>query len=374
MAPTTPLTKKKPPPPPSAGRPPTTASPSTVRASELARSPGLHRARGPRQQQADHAGGQVHPPRRRNQVKGLGFSFVEILSPCPTIWKMQPLEAQTFVREEMASVFGVANYRDRSKDAQPRPAPPPPPALDALPALLGLETLTQSRDREGAGTDQAATTLAPDLDMRIKVAGFGGQGVLMLGEVLAEAGLESGYEVSWLPSYGPEMRSGTSNCHVRLSTTPIDSPLVSPPQRASGDERAVAPEIPAGRGARRPRRVQRSGPSGRLLAHPDVRIVARPFTEMADQLGGSKVANIVMLGSLLEAAGLLDQERVVGALRRLSQERPLVPDRPQGPRLRPGSRQKGRRLSLGRLVPRAALRPRSPPTLSAHVPENGPVR
>ena len=251
-----------------------------------------------------------------NQVKGLGFSFVEILSPCPTIWKMQPLEAQTFVREEMASVFGVANYRDRSKDAQPRPAPPPPPALDALPALLGLETLTQSRDREGAGTDQAATALAPDLDMRIKVAGFGGQGVLMLGEVLAEAGLESGYEVSWLPSYGPEMRSGTSNCHVRLSTTPIDSPLVSRPNvLLAMNEPSLRKFLPA---------VEPGGLvvyNGAALpedcSRPDVRIVARPFTEMADQLGGSKVANIVMLGSLLEAAGLLDQERVVGALRRL---------------------------------------------------------
>src|SRR6185295_20352909 len=65
--------------------------------------------------------------------------------------------------------------------------------------------------------------------LRIKIAGFGGQGVLMLGEVLAESGLDAGQEVSWLPSYGPEMRSGTSNCQVRLSTRPIDSPLVSRP-------------------------------------------------------------------------------------------------------------------------------------------------
>src|SRR6185369_16136652 len=52
-----------------------------------------------------------------NQVKGLGFSFVEVLSPCPTIWKMQPVEAQTFVRDEMAGIFGVANYRDPTKEA-----------------------------------------------------------------------------------------------------------------------------------------------------------------------------------------------------------------------------------------------------------------
>ena len=63
----------------------------------------------------------------------------------------------------------------------------------------------------------------------MRIAGFGGQGVLLLGEVLAEAGLDAGLEVSWLPSYGPEMRSGTSNCHVRLSRQAIDSPLVLAP-------------------------------------------------------------------------------------------------------------------------------------------------
>src|SRR3954469_25072707 len=74
-----------------------------------------------------------------NQVKGLGFSFVEVLSPCPTIWKMQPLEAQTFVREEMAAIFPEANYRNRV--ASPEPAAttaPDPPRLEDLPRLLGL--------------------------------------------------------------------------------------------------------------------------------------------------------------------------------------------------------------------------------------------
>ena len=244
-----------------------------------------------------------------NQVKGLGFSFVEVLSPCPTIWKMQPLEAQTFVREEMAATFGVANYRDRTKEAHLRAAAPAPPALADLPRILGLE------EQPGSSRADAGVPLQ-ELDLRIKVAGFGGQGVLMLGEVLAEAGLESGYEVSWLPSYGPEMRSGTSNCHVRLSSGLIDSPLVSRPNvllaMNEPSLRKFLPAVESGglvlyNGAALPEDCGRT----------DVRFVARPFTEMADQLGASKVANIVMLGSLLEAAGLLDQERVVGALRRL---------------------------------------------------------
>src|SRR5579872_4274943 len=154
-----------------------------------------------------------------NQVKGLGFSLVEVLSPCPTIWKMDPVVAQRFVREEMAATFSVGNYRDRTAQALARPEPPAPPPVDQLPRILGLED----------GVDGAAAPPPANLDLRIKVAGFGGQGVLMLGEVLAEAGLESGYHVSWLPSYGPEMRSGTSNCHVRIGSSEVDSPLVSRP-------------------------------------------------------------------------------------------------------------------------------------------------
>ena len=137
----------------------------------------------------------------------------------------------------------------------------------------------------------------------------------MLGEVLAEAGLDAGYEVSWLPSYGPEMRSGTSNCHVRLSSVAIDSPLVSRPNVL------LALNEPSLR-----KFLSTVEPGGIVLynserppedcARPDVRMVAMPFTELADQLGNAKAANIVMLGALLEATDLLDQERVIGALRR----------------------------------------------------------
>ncbi len=239
-----------------------------------------------------------------NQVKGAGFSFVEILSPCPTIWKMQPLEAQTFVREEMAQIFGVANYRDRVAAGIPQTRPAP--ALEAIPAILGLAA--------DAATEGVAPP--PPADLRIKVAGFGGQGVLMLGEVLAEAGMEAGYEVSWLPSYGPEMRSGTSHCHVRLSSRPIDSPMVSRPNvLLAMNEPALRKFLPAVEpgglvlynGAALPDGCQRA----------DVRAAALPFTQFADRLGNSKVANVAMLGALLEATGMLEEERVSAALRHL---------------------------------------------------------
>jgi 2-oxoisovalerate ferredoxin oxidoreductase beta subunit len=243
-----------------------------------------------------------------NQVKGLGFSFVEVLSPCPTIWKMQPVEAQCFVRDEMAAIFPLCQLRDRTPEAQARPAAAAAPALEDLPRLLDLV--------HGAGEDAAAPCAPQELDLRIKVAGFGGQGVLMLGEVLAEAGLEAGYEVSWLPSYGPEMRSGTSNCHVRLGNRAIDSPLVSRPNVLLAlNEPSLRKFLSA---------VEEGGTvlyngseiPGDCLRR-DVRMVALPFTQLADQLGNTKVGNIVMLGALLEATGMLEQDRVVAALKRL---------------------------------------------------------
>jgi 2-oxoisovalerate ferredoxin oxidoreductase beta subunit len=245
------------------------------------------------------------------QVRGLGFSLVEVLSPCPTIWKLDPVDAQTFVREEMAKIFPLGNFRDRTKEAAPRPAPTAPPALEALPGILGLTNGTEAAAAEGRPVRRPGSAA----DFRIKVAGFGGQGVLMLGEVLAEAGLDAGCHVSWLPSYGPEMRSGTSNCHVRLSAEPIDSPLVTRPNVLLAlNEPSLRKFLTA---------VEPGGlvlyngdefPSG--TERDDVRRFALPFTGIADHLGSAKAGNMVMLGALVEATGMLDEEQVHGALRK----------------------------------------------------------
>ena len=247
-----------------------------------------------------------------NQVRGLGFSLVEVLSPCPTIWKMDPVDAQRRVLEEMPKTFPLGIFRDRTKDAQVRPAPAEPPPLADLPRILGL---TQS-PATGHEPPATASNGREATDARVKIAGFGGQGVLLLGEVLAEAGLTAGLEVSWLPSYGPEMRSGTSNCHVRLSSKPIDSPLVSVPNVLLAlNEPSLRKFIAA---------VQ---PGGWVLyngeelpadcARPDVHTMVLPFTRIADEVGAAKAGNIVILGALMEATGMLSQEHVTAALRKL---------------------------------------------------------
>jgi 2-oxoisovalerate ferredoxin oxidoreductase beta subunit len=225
-----------------------------------------------------------------NQVRGLGFSLVEVLSPCPTIWKMSPVDAQHWVRDVMEKTYPLGVLRDRTKEVQPKAAQEPGPALDA----------------EAKG----------GVDLQVRVAGFGGQGVLLLGEVLAEAGLHAGLEVSWLPSYGPEMRSGTSNCHVRLARELIDSPLVAHPDvlvamNEPSLHKFSAAVRPGGwifyNGDTVPKECERE----------DVHILARPFMHVADELGDGRAGNMVILGALLEATAALPQASVDAALGQL---------------------------------------------------------
>ncbi len=243
-----------------------------------------------------------------NQVKGLGFSLIEVLSPCPTIWKKSAVDAQRWVREEMEKTFPLGVLCDRTKEGRPAPAPAARPALDRIPGLLGVADEDLPEGNPGA---------EKKVDLQVRIAGFGGQGVLLLGEVLAEAGLDAGLEVSWLPSYGPEMRSGTSNCHVRLSRKPIDSPLVSSPNVL------VAMNEPS---LRKFDKAVRSG--GWVIYNgaefpadcirPDVRVVAAPFTEIAaNELGDPRVGNMIMMGALLEISGGPAEVSIGAALRRL---------------------------------------------------------
>ncbi len=244
-----------------------------------------------------------------NQVRGLGFSLIEVLSPCPTIFKMTPVEAQHWVRDVMQKTFPLGVFCDRTKEARPGQLHKAEPPLDRIPQILGV-------DNESLPQGNPAAIEKADLDLRVRVAGFGGQGVLLLGEVLAEAGLDAGLEVSWLPSYGPEMRSGTSNCHVRLTRQAIDSPMVTKPNLL------VAMNEPSLR-----KFVKSVSAGGWILFNgeefpadckqEEVHVLAQPFTEIANELGDARAGNMVMLGALLQIAGVLRDVNVEAALKRL---------------------------------------------------------
>src|SRR5262249_31536209 len=149
------------------------------------------------------------------QRDGAGFSFVEILSPCPTIWGKDPVEARRWVHEKMIPAFPLNVFRDRKLELPPNALPPQRAVTD----VLGLAPKDEPAIAGGSKHTHHFKTFT------LKIAGFGGQGVLLLGQLLTEMGMREGLEVSWLPSYGPEMRSGSAHCHVCLSKDRIGSPL-----------------------------------------------------------------------------------------------------------------------------------------------------
>jgi 2-oxoisovalerate ferredoxin oxidoreductase beta subunit len=231
------------------------------------------------------------------QRDGAGFTFVELLSPCPTIWSKDPVEARKWVSEQMIPQFPLNVFRDRKHEPVENAVIPQrsiPEVLEIASASVGAGSREQ-----GAPVPAAPQHQHHFKDFQIKVAGFGGQGVLLLGQLLTEMGMREGLEVSWLPSYGPEMRSGSAHCHVCFSKTRIGSPLASRP------DVLVALNEPSLR-----KFAAQVAPGGLILYNaerlpldfqlPQARIICIPASEMADKLGSTKAANIIMLGALLE--------------------------------------------------------------------------
>ncbi|HZP17881.1 MAG TPA: 2-oxoacid:acceptor oxidoreductase family protein, partial [Terriglobales bacterium] len=229
------------------------------------------------------------------QRDAAGFAFVEVLSPCPTIWGKDPVAARNWISDVMVQTFPLSVFRDRRLEVPELPEPPLRPLA---------EVLELNKD-EGSVEIPAHSHSFQHLG--IKIAGFGGQGVLLMGQLLAEMGMREGLEVSWLPSYGPEMRSGSAHCHVCLSRERVGSPLVS------------APDVLVAMNEFSLRKFVHEVPSGAVILYngsrvpedfdaPGVQVLAIPAAEIADCIGLAKAANIVMLGALLEHTGALAPE------------------------------------------------------------------
>jgi 2-oxoglutarate ferredoxin oxidoreductase subunit gamma len=151
------------------------------------------------------------------------------------------------------------------------------------------------------------------MQTEILIAGFGGQGVLFAGQLLAYAAMDEGREVTWIPSYGPEMRGGTANCTVVIATEEIGSPLVRSPQAV------VAMNLPS-----LDKYEPTIKPGGVLVVNgsivnrggqrADIRTVMVPGNEIAESLGDRRMTNMVLLGSLLANLPVLPMEAVERAL------------------------------------------------------------
>ncbi|MBO7721774.1 MAG: 2-oxoacid:acceptor oxidoreductase family protein [Kiritimatiellae bacterium] len=149
---------------------------------------------------------------------------------------------------------------------------------------------------------------------RTIMAGFGGQGLLFSGKVLAYAGLLEGKELSWLPSYGPEMRGGTCNCSVIISDEPVGSPIVTHPDilmvmnEPSLDkfEPAVAPGGFI---------FVDSSLVTRGVSRTDVQTVGIPATRMAREMGAVSLANMILLGAIVAKLGCVRTDTMPAALK-----------------------------------------------------------
>lgn len=132
------------------------------------------------------------------------------------------------------------------------------------------------------------------------IAGFGGQGVLLIGKVLAYAGMRDGKEVSWLPSYGPEMRGGTCNCTVVIADRPVGSPVVQHPHALLAMN---LPSLDKFEPMLKPGGVLLINSSliRREAARTDVKVVKVPATDIANELANPRGANMVALGAYLGA-------------------------------------------------------------------------
>jgi len=145
---------------------------------------------------------------------------------------------------------------------------------------------------------------------QIIMAGFGGQGVMAMGKILAEAGLKEGKNVSWLPSYGPEMRGGTANCNVIISDEPIGAPTVTEATEAIVMNRPSLDKfekdvIPGGH------LFINSSLIDRKANRDDINVYYIPANEIADELGTGKVANMVMLGAYIKVTKAAKEETIM---------------------------------------------------------------
>jgi len=156
------------------------------------------------------------------------------------------------------------------------------------------------------------------MDEQIICAGFGGQGIMLMGKVLAEAGMKEGYEVTWLPSYGAEMRGGTAHCMVIISDQEIGAPYID-----------IADTLIIMNEPSMSKFIKRIKDKGLLLINSSLVTSAKPkhnnniylpFTEAAIGLGDIKVANVIALGAYITKRKILNKQAVFLAIEEIAPE------------------------------------------------------
>jgi len=270
----------------------------------------------------------LHTPKHQNrtrkairkaikaQVDGKGFSLIEVLSPCPSGWKMDPVHSMKWIEEEMLKIFPLGNVRDKIEEREGRHRERVHMSAEDLKKNLGV----QPPEVEVPDRLQVEDRFR---NPEILAAGFGGQGIMLLGVAAAQTGMLEGYESSWIPAYGPEMRGGTANCSVRISEDEIGSPMVTSPNILLAFNRPSLEKF-----------EETVKPGGALFydsslidiepGRKDCDIVPIPFTKIADDLGNTRVANMVAFGAMVGYTGLLNLESCYESLSAVVKHKKLI--------------------------------------------------
>ena len=236
----------------------------------------------------------------KNQIENKGFSFVEVLSTCPTGWKINPTDAQDWLKEKMMPYFPVKVFKDVSDEVQPYTVEKNEYSDNEVLEILGLAKLK-------TGKKKNEDFLKKFPEQKLKIAGFGGQGVLTAGVMLAASAMTENLHVSWIPSYGPEMRGGTANCSVILSNKRIGSPLITNPNvlvAMNGPSLDAFEDSVCKDGLI----IINSSIVDQKVKRNDVKVLSIPLTKMASDLGMTAVANMILIGAYLEYTKIMDPD------------------------------------------------------------------
>ena len=250
------------------------------------------------------------------QVEGKGYAFIEVLSECPIQLKMDPKDAEKWVKERMVEVFPLGVKKDVTQDLEPLPELPRPSFdPDALLQQIGGPASKPPQHAQGFPRH-----LAED-DVSIKFAGSGGDGAQTAALLVTRAGLQEGFDATHIPSYGPESRGGTSYADVHVAETEVLSPAAPRPHvlvvfNSPSMKKFASTVAPGGTLVYDSTVVTEVPPVAE-----GVRCYGVPFTEIAMELGKPILKNVVSLGALQAATRIFPEETFLTAF-----ERGLKPD------------------------------------------------
>jgi 2-oxoisovalerate ferredoxin oxidoreductase beta subunit len=246
------------------------------------------------------------------QRDGKGYAFVELLSPCPTNLRQDAESAEKFLNEQMEVEFPLAKFRDRTSEVEP---------LCREKSDFSKESLDKIFEVELDSTMEAVDD--PNFETKIvKISGFGGQGVLSMGLILAEAACKARRHVSWYPSYGPEQRGGTSNCTVVISGEMIGSPVVNHPDILVALNKPSLEEFAV--------RVKKDGiilydtEIGEFKSPGNIKAIRVPALKIAKEHGVGKAANTAMLGVLMAISTELSEKVFEDAVKQAFAKKPKM--------------------------------------------------